>query len=125
MGFGKVKALHAMDDKAHRRALERDIFICRADVEKMYWVGLAIIRKDFMRDDDDEHRSIAAPSLVPLDQQIEESLPLGCITAGVEESPFLLVVGRRRPTCGLEECIDLSLAERCTGHGPRRPAGNE
>ena len=105
--------------------LQRDVLERGADVEQVHRVRLAVLRKDFVRDDHDEHRRIPAPGLVAFDQEIEERRPLGRIAAGVEEPPFLLVVRRGRPAGRLEERAHFRVAQRLAAHRPRRPAGDK
>src|SRR5690606_39783330 len=107
----EIEALHSVDDEAHPGPLQGEVLKRQPGVERMDGIRLAVPLEDLVRDDDTEQRRLRAPRLVPFHEQVEEPVPVTLVPAGVDEPPFLFVVGGGRPARSEEHTSELQSRE--------------
>ena len=108
--------------EAERGGLQREIGRRRPRVVNPIWIRGLVMSEVLAGRRQNQHRSTLRPSLVELDQAVEDLLIRGIPAVAHKESPGLLVVRRRRPARGLENLLQVLGGDRFVGKSTRAPA---
>ena len=89
-------------------------------------VGTTVAGEVQARAAEGEHRGRPGPGLIPLDQAREQPLEPFEVRRGRHDvAPRLLVIGRGRPACRLEQRAEVVVRDGAVGEGARAPAFHE
>ena len=122
--FGGIESGHAMHDEPGQTSLQRKAHPSRSRVEcgRRRWTAIGHQR---IGTNEHERPRAFAPRLIATGQRREKCIECRCSGQPVDETPWLSVGARRRPSSRLEEGHQIFTSQRLAAHGSRRCATNE